>query len=59
MSFLLDADEDVPVVSCGFGVPVPENKNAPLTRWVDGRNLFLQLEGSENWNPVDTDFFMK
>jgi hypothetical protein len=59
VSVLLDVDQDVPVVTCGFGVPVPENKNAQLTRRVDGKNLFLQLEGGENWNPVDTDFFYK
>jgi hypothetical protein len=59
MSFLLDVDEDVPVVSCGFRNTVPEGK-AQRTRWVDGndgKNLFLRLEGGSNWNPVDAGLF--
>jgi hypothetical protein len=59
MTFLLDVDEDAPVVSCGFRNTVPEGK-AQRTRWVDGndgKNLFLRLEGGSNWNPVDAGLF--
>jgi hypothetical protein len=35
--------------SCGvLGFKEPESQNGQLTRWVDGKNLFLQLEGVEN-----------
>jgi hypothetical protein len=56
VTFLLDVDEDAPVVSCGFRETVPGGK-AQLTRWVDGNNLFLRLEGGSNWNPVDAGLF--
>jgi hypothetical protein len=56
MIFLLDVDKDAPVVSCGFNQTVPEG-TAQLTRWVDGNNLFLRLEGGGNWNPVDAGLF--
>jgi hypothetical protein len=39
MSFLLDVDEDAPVVSCGSRDR--EVRMVSLPRWVDGKNLFF------------------
>jgi hypothetical protein len=59
--FWPDADE-LPS-RCGRGRPVVSRIQNLKVRMVsllvvDGKNLFLQLEGWR-WNPVDTDFFMK
>jgi hypothetical protein len=57
-TFIVDIDAGNPQVSCGFrATPVPEEKKEKLTRWVDGKNLFVRLEGGSKWNPVDTGIF--